>query len=201
MTINIILPFKPYPQGKTRLANNGMPSEKIVSLQKQLLQKNIQLISKSIPSSIIYILTTDFSLAKNYMISSPTQTLISSDLYPNETLGKQLEAFLQNKQWDYAIILVSDLANLLPTTLKGVYSLLSIYDGIVVPTADEGTGIIGMRQKIFSHLDYFGKKSAQRFISEWENKNFLVAEFNQSPTLFDIDDLSDLSFARKKGYL
>ncbi len=201
MTINIVIPFKPFPQGKTRLTKNGMNSEEIVSLQRQLLQRNIRLLSETISLSAIHVLATNSFLAKNYMPSFVTPPLITSDLYPHETLGKQLEDFLQNKKWDNAIIIVSDLSNLQPTTVKAVQSLLSIYDGVVVPTADEGTGVLGLRKKVYPHLDYFGEKSAEKFVSRWEKENFLVAEFHQTPMLLDIDNLSDLKNAREKGYL
>ena len=201
MTINIVIPFKPFPQGKTRLASNGINSEEIILLQKRLLQKNVQIVSEAIPSASIHILTTDRSLAEKYMPSSTMHRLVMSDRYPQETLGKQLEAFLQTKTWENAIVLVSDLSNLLARTIKAVYSLLSIYDGVVVPTADQGTGILGLRKKGFLHLDHFGKKSAERFVSKWEDENFLVAEFHQIPVLLDIDNLTDLNHAKEKGYL
>ena len=197
----VLIPFKPYPLGKTRLKKALASEEQVIRVQKSLIDNVIRTIDS-------------LMLIKNTVIITPLleklEKMISLDKYPflsviaqqpeevtSKSLGEQISEIVCDLEIFPVILVMSDLVNLRPSTIKAVHALLKEYDGVIVPTNDKGTGILGFNEKLCGHLNYFGKNSSEKFFEVWDQLGSLrIARFIQQPELIDVDTEEDLKLLK-----
>ncbi len=196
-----IIPFKPFPMGKKRLRRAVNSDDLVIRIQKSLVNTVIRTIESLVLIKSMVILTPIIDQISEIIDLKEYDFLSIIGQNPDEplkkSLGEQIREIVIDLEMYPVVVVMSDLVNLLPSTLKAVIVLLKEYDGVVVPTNDGGTGILGFNKQLINSLDYFGVDSSKRFYEKWSDiPNIKVAKFLQQPILVDVDDEKDLSFLK-----
>ncbi|MDP3560591.1 MAG: 2-phospho-L-lactate guanylyltransferase [Legionellaceae bacterium] len=187
MSLWIVLPVKPFSEGKSRLATRLTPQQRY-DLNKYLFTFVLDIAQKFLPQRVLVISRCQSVLLMAKQFAA--QTLTEKAPFGLNTALTQANQWLKNKSATHLLIIPTDLPNL---TMHDLTSLIPSQSGHVLIARDRvKQGTNALYHPVAPNLRYqFGEGSCSRHVIE-AHKAGLQVTFNDNPILaFDLDTPAD----------
>jgi 2-phospho-L-lactate guanylyltransferase len=200
MSLWAIIPVKPFPNGKSRLANVLSESERKALIQQMLANTLLALHAVPMVEGILVVssdrLTLD--LASGY----GCKALNEQKPYGLNSALSQATLALQKDHVDQALILPSDLPNIDPRAINDLLSQLGVPPEILIVPDRHEKGTNALYVCPLGMIQYhFGSNSFTRHMTAAQVKGMRIGIYRSADLEFDIDSPEDLAVFQKKKRL